>query len=637
MRVIIDNIRCISSLFFIVFLVQNVQAHPVRPPKTLVFDYDTKTDALLYQYLHFYIDSTEQLSVNALADKYEQGKFHQFDKPYLNIGLNPYPLWIAFPSQYTDSISRTYWWSFYTHADSIYVYQLYNTSNWKLTDILSFQNHVTDRIEPVRFLILPLKYKLGEKKMLMAKVLHKHHPQNFTMSFTTAKYTLFWERDFYWTVGIFVGLSVMVFIYSIVIGLFSLRKIFFIYAGYLLAITLLCLNEEILTSILPIHLFRSISRLSNLHIALLCLNLSFYTIAEITRLRTQRRKLFKGLNIVVVACLLWTLLSGVIQYIFYDTITVSTSFFIVTWNVSIVMIGVLNFCIISAVMAVAKKTTFFFNILAAVLLLYFNAGGYFLNYEGILKYYEITYPNFFYWVLLAEYVIMGTILSWQYSQSIKKQKELTKEKAEFETLLYQKELVAEKRERQKLAQDLHDELATDLSAIKLFVTNNYKTDSYLLNIVNKANIDVRKFLEKLSDRNITEKGLVYSLKEKTDRLNTLQMMQFQFYNEGDEIHIPNDDYVDVFWIANELLTNVLKHSQAKEVTLQLLIDEGQYTLIVEDDGIGIDVKAEKGMGLKNIQARVNRINATLHTSANNHGTTTILTKKINDEDKNSLR
>lgn len=627
MIVFTGKLTLLSAFFLFSVCLQSGIARSSGPP-TFIFNDNTLTDTIHYRFLSFYIDSSDTLSVGSVVRKFDEGQFRMLENRSLNIGLNPHPLWIALPSKYTGSIPKTYWWSFYTHADSMYVYESDNKNKWVLTDILSFKQHITERTEPNRFLTLLLNYKPGEEKYVFVKIIHQHNPQNFITSFSVPKHTLFWERNFYWTVGVFVGLSLMVFIYSLIAGLFSLRRIFFVYALYLLMVTVLCLREEILVPILPKPVFELIIKISDIHIALLCLCLSFYTISGITGISVKRQSLSKILNRVVNAAFLWTLVSCSVHYLFYDTVTVGNGLFMFSWNLGIFLIVLLNLCIAAAIIAVSKRKTFIFNIIAAGLLIYFNAGGYFLNYEGVFKYYEITYPNFFYGVLLLEYITLGTILSWQYSHSLKRQKELTREKAQFETVLYQRELAAEKKERALLAQNLHDELAASLSTIKLFVSNNYKHDQYLMEIVNKANMDVRLFLNRLSDKHLLEKGIISSLEDKVRTLNNLHLVKFQFMYDGEEEKIPQKDIVHLYWIANELLSNILRHSYATDATIQLMIDEEEYRLMTEDNGRGMDAGASQGLGLKNIYNRAKSMGAVIHISSSRAGTTTIFTQKL---------
>ena len=86
--------------------------------------------------------------------------------------------------------------------------------------------------------------------------------------------------------------------------------------------------------------------------------------------------------------------------------------------------------------------------------------------------------------------------------------------------------------------------------------------------------------------------------------------------------------IALYRVIHELLNNVLNHSKATEVTVQLNKVGNDLNIVVEDNGIGFDVDAARrkdGMGLRNMETRVNRLNGKIHfDSGKGKGTTTII-------------
>src|SRR5690242_18452762 len=80
----------------------------------------------------------------------------------------------------------------------------------------------------------------------------------------------------------------------------------------------------------------------------------------------------------------------------------------------------------------------------------------------------------------------------------------------------------------------------------------------------------------------------------------------------------------LYRIIQELLNNVIKHADAKNVLIQLAVENDRFNLTVEDDGKGFDVKANEnitGAGLANIKARAEYLNGTVDiVSAKGEGT-----------------
>jgi signal transduction histidine kinase len=76
-------------------------------------------------------------------------------------------------------------------------------------------------------------------------------------------------------------------------------------------------------------------------------------------------------------------------------------------------------------------------------------------------------------------------------------------------------------------------------------------------------------------------------------------------------------YLNLFRIYREALTNVLKHSKAKKVVVDLRICKGRLILSVRDNGRGWSDAAEigKGRGLTNMKVRASEIGGTVEITA----------------------
>jgi signal transduction histidine kinase len=99
--------------------------------------------------------------------------------------------------------------------------------------------------------------------------------------------------------------------------------------------------------------------------------------------------------------------------------------------------------------------------------------------------------------------------------------------------------------------------------------------------------------------------------------------------------IPKKAEVNIFRIIQELVTNSIKHSEAKEINVQISCHEKNIQVTVEDDGIGYltDENSSTGIGLTNINSRVGYLLATIDVVSNNQGTSTTIeidTTKLND-------
>ena len=75
-------------------------------------------------------------------------------------------------------------------------------------------------------------------------------------------------------------------------------------------------------------------------------------------------------------------------------------------------------------------------------------------------------------------------------------------------------------------------------------------------------------------------------------------------------------------LLQEILHNILKHSKATSVEIQFINFDNEITITIEDDGVGFDsAKINSGIGIENIQKRVDYLQGTLEISSiKNKGT-----------------
>jgi two-component system NarL family sensor kinase len=84
----------------------------------------------------------------------------------------------------------------------------------------------------------------------------------------------------------------------------------------------------------------------------------------------------------------------------------------------------------------------------------------------------------------------------------------------------------------------------------------------------------------------------------------------------------------VYRVLQELVNNVIKHAQATEITIQLIHEATELSIMVEDNGVGFDIHTlsdKAGIGLKNITSRIEYLNGHVHfDSSLGNGTTAMI-------------
>ncbi|NVO11897.1 MAG: sensor histidine kinase [Bacteroidales bacterium] len=193
-------------------------------------------------------------------------------------------------------------------------------------------------------------------------------------------------------------------------------------------------------------------------------------------------------------------------------------------------------------------------------------------------------------------------------------------------------------ERKRIAQDLHDRLGSMLSMVKLHFKsveeniqtlreNNILMYSKANNLLDEACDEVRKIANDLTSGILNKFGLIPALNNLKESIEATGQLKIEVLNFGfDESRLDYNIEINLYRIIQELISNILKHSKASEVSIQLLKKEKQLNIVVEDNGLGFDInqaKNRKGMGLKNIESRVNSLNGEFNIDSGKGAGTTI--------------
>jgi signal transduction histidine kinase len=199
----------------------------------------------------------------------------------------------------------------------------------------------------------------------------------------------------------------------------------------------------------------------------------------------------------------------------------------------------------------------------------------------------------------------------------------------------------QEKERNRIAAELHDRLGSLLSAVKLHFSSieadlNESGDeeredfSFALKLLDNSVDEVRTISHNLSKGILMQFGLSEAIKNLRDTINTAGQLQIKFIEAGPGFNLNPEVEVELFRITQELITNAIKHSQADEIFVQLISDEEGLRIVVEDNGVGFDMRKlkEKGIGLLNLKSRVEKINGEYHIESSvGNGTNIIIEVK----------
>jgi signal transduction histidine kinase len=206
---------------------------------------------------------------------------------------------------------------------------------------------------------------------------------------------------------------------------------------------------------------------------------------------------------------------------------------------------------------------------------------------------------------------------------------LDTEKQSFETKLAI--INAKQKERNRISADMHDELGAGITAIRLYSElAKSKTEKEVIPEIEKISDSANELLVNMN-------AIIWAMSSSNDTLENMvayirSYSQEYFENTGikckinlmerlPDIIVWGEFRKNVFLVIKESLNNILKHSKATEVSITFTQVPDGLALYIQDNGIGIDMDKVRrfGNGLKNMKKRMDEMNIDFSIE-NNNGT-----------------
>jgi signal transduction histidine kinase len=177
--------------------------------------------------------------------------------------------------------------------------------------------------------------------------------------------------------------------------------------------------------------------------------------------------------------------------------------------------------------------------------------------------------------------------------------------------------------RNKIAQDLHDDIGSTLSSISILSDLAIREKDFLQTLATIKEVNTRsmQLMERMDD-------IVWSINPKNDTLENLMMRinhfattlfearnidyQIQIQPDINEVKIPMEYRQHIYMILKEAINNLVKYSNAEKACIRIWSDEQQFFLEVQDNGRGFDMAGKfPGNGLDGMHNRAGAMNARL--------------------------
>jgi signal transduction histidine kinase len=230
-------------------------------------------------------------------------------------------------------------------------------------------------------------------------------------------------------------------------------------------------------------------------------------------------------------------------------------------------------------------------------------------------------------VIILIVSILLVYLRYRHKQKITEQNIYVLEK-EKELQILKAMINGEEAERSRLAKDLHDGIGGLLSATKMHLSilqNNAGSDhqrqiNHTVSMLDTASHEIRMIAHNLAPELLEKLGLHKALSAYFSRLQS-PVFKINYIKVGEVPRMENGFELLVYRVIQELVNNVIKHSQSVYALVQMSYHNSMLSITVEDNGIGL--KGEEGLGFSNLRSRIAAVSGYVEIDTSENSGTTV--------------
>ena len=228
---------------------------------------------------------------------------------------------------------------------------------------------------------------------------------------------------------------------------------------------------------------------------------------------------------------------------------------------------------------------------------------------------EIYYSAIVSFVLFLILVLIIIISVYLYN---KRKRMQLNDRVKFQQTLLQTQLEIQEQTLKNISQEIHDNIGQALSLAKLnlntmLVTNDESLQQKILNskeLVSKAITDLRDLSRSLDTDYVQEMGLQRAIEYELELIKKTGTIETTMIVEGSMFRFEKQKELILFRIVQETFNNILKHAGAKSINININYAPTSFTLIIKDDGKGVDLQPLNegennnfGLGIRNMHSR----------------------------------
>jgi signal transduction histidine kinase len=210
---------------------------------------------------------------------------------------------------------------------------------------------------------------------------------------------------------------------------------------------------------------------------------------------------------------------------------------------------------------------------------------------------------------------------------------------QFQQELLRTQLEIQEQTLKNISQEIHDNIGQTLSLAKLNLNTidlqKQNAQEKILSskdLVSKAIQDLRNLSRSLNTDSVLSSGLLKAIETELAIINHVGSFKTAFQTKGQTIRIDSKKELILFRIVQEAINNIIKHSAANSILVNLDFTNEHLKIEISDNGKGFEAipDSAEGQGLRNMKSRAELIGGNFNVASNSNGTTITVTLPITE-------
>lgn len=574
-------------------------------------------DDNIVTYFQEYVDCTCKMTTEEVFAEWKVNTFRSLDAAsVVNRGVTDCQHWFVFQVHNASPYREEYLWSFYNDGIRFSVFE-FDALSGKIGDARSVSHRVPigDREVAIRSISFPVLMEAGESKSFLLKTVLKGR-QNlyFPTDFSTKSDILQYELEFSFLLGRYYGFFFYAIAFNLCLYLVLKKKFYLVMLGNVSSLLAFSMVEYLHdVYLIPSWIYPFWANIPKLIFIGLTLYFNVYVFIAFVQQYKYLPKLAAWLrwaNRLVLVSTVGYLLIYWLWHSGNDNMLLFQKLFIA------VMLLQTFLLLVNIVAAACKRTPFIWHYIAGNTLLFASMIFYLFNTFNIVYFPQFFRPGNIIFSFSVECIYLTIIFTVKYKRDFDKFTADILAGEEKSRRLSRQLIRVQEKERERLAQDIHDGIGGSLQGLRFMLAGSKDVvERRVFDVLDTISEEFRSLINRLAPRHLQAIGLFAAIKRDIQAYAVPMDIRLQCL--GDDKRLDEELSVTAFRIYQELLSNVFKHaSSTKEVEVSVSVDGEELRILVEDyagaNGDEHAAAAGGGMGLFSIRSRAEYYGGRFH-------------------------